>query len=154
MKTIGFRVTPKMIFFSVAEFLEDESVNICITDKMVVPVALDYPDRLSYLRITIFTIINQYEIDNAVIKRIEDNSKTVDLFRVNIEGVVQELISNCRIQKYKSCKQSQLGSLLAKNVTDIKKCIEGEDFFTIPNWDQYKKEEREAVLSALAATQL
>lgn len=153
MITIGLRVSPKNIYFCIAERDLDE-VNIIIIDKIVVPMALNIPDKLSYLRILVYTIVNQYEVDNAVIRRIEDNSKTVDLTRVNIEGVLQELISNCRIQKYETCKLAQLGRILEQEVKEIKSCIDGNDIFGIENWNTYKKEERESILCALAATEL
>ncbi len=153
MKTLGLRVSPKCIFFCVSELIEDE-VNILIVDKIAVPIALTIPDQLSFLRILVYTIISQYEIDNAIIRRIEDNSKTVDITRVNIEGVIQELISNCRIQKYKTCKLAQLGQILEKGTKEIKACIEGDNIFEIDLWDTYKKEERESVLCALAASEL
>ena len=57
---------------------------------------------ISFLRILIYTIINQYEVENAIIRRLEDNAQKVDLGRANIEGVIQELISNCRVHKYKT----------------------------------------------------
>ena len=72
------RVSPKCIFFCVAERVEDE-VNILVIDKIIVPIALEIPDKLSFLRILLYTIINQYQIDHAIMRRIEDNSKTVDV---------------------------------------------------------------------------
>ena len=143
MRTIGLRVTPKIIYFCVAEREED---NVLVVDKIVVPIALNIPDRLSFLRILIYTIINQYEIDNAIIRRLEDNAQKIDLGRANIEGVIQELISNCRIQKYKTSKLAKL--------TEIKACVDGDNLFDIDNWDKYKKEERESILCALAASEL
>ena len=153
MRTIGLRVTPKIIYFCVAE-REDDNVTILVVDKIVVPIALNIPDRLSFLRILIYTIINQYEIDNAIIRRLEDNAQKVDLGRANIEGVIQELISNCRIQKYKTSKLAQLGIILERKLTEIKACVDGDNLFDVDNWDKYKKEERESILCALAASEL
>lgn len=101
-----------------------------------------------------YTIINQYEIDNAIIRRLEDNAQKVDLGRANIEGVIQELISNCRIQKYKTSKLAQLGIILERKLTEIKACVDGDNLFDVDNWDKYKKEERESILCALAASEL
>ena len=147
------RFSPKCIFFCVAERVEDE-VNILVIDKIIVPIALEIPDKLSFLRILLYTIINQYQIDHAIMRRIEDNSKTVDVTRTNIEGVIQELISNCRIQKYRTCKLVQLGQLLEQEIKEIKTCVEGNNLYEIEEWDTYKKEERESVLCALAASEL
>ena len=54
MRTIGLRVTPKIIYFCVAE-REEDNVTILVVDKIVVPIALNIPDRLSFLRILIYT---------------------------------------------------------------------------------------------------
>ena len=153
MKTIGLRVTPKIIYFCVIEIVNDEA-NICIADKIIVPVALDVPDKLSFIRTLFYTIINQYEVDNAVIRRIEDNAQKIDVNRANLEGVLQELISNCRIKKYKTCKLSQLSVLLKCRTKEIKECVYGDKIFNITDWDEYKKEEKESILCALAATEL
>lgn len=153
MKTLGLRVSPKCIFFCVVERVEDE-VNILVVDKIIVPIALAIPDKLSFLRTIVYTIINQYQIDNAIIRRIEDNSKTVDVARVNIEGVLQELISNCRIQKYRTCKLAQLGQILGQDAKEMKACVNENNIFEIEKWSTYKKEERESILCALAASEL
>ena len=153
MRTIGLRVTPKIIYFCIAE-REEDNVTLLVVDKIVVPLALTIPDRLSFLRILIYTIINQYEVENAIIRRLEDNAQKVDLGRANIEGVIQELISNCRVHKYKTCKLAQLGLILERKSTEVKACVDGNNLFEIDNWDRYKKEERESILCALAASEL
>ena len=153
MNTLGLRVSPQNIFFCVVERINDE-VNIEVLDKIIVPISLTVPDQLSYIRTTIYTIITQYNIDNAIIRRIEDNSRTINIARVNIEGVLQELISNCRIKKYRTCKLAQLGQTLGQNTKKMKECVEGNNLYEIERWDQYKKEERESVLCAFAASEL
>ena len=45
MRTIGLRVTPKIIYFCVAE-REEDNVTILVVDKIVVPIALNIPDPL------------------------------------------------------------------------------------------------------------
>lgn len=153
MKSLGLRVSPRTIFFCIVE-LKDEQVDILVTDKIIVPYALETPDKLSFVRILVYTIINQYKIDNAIIRRNEDGIKKVDINRLNIEGVLQELVSNCRIMRYKIYKLSQLGTLLKCSASDLKSCINGDNLYGIKNWDKYKKEERESILCALAATEL
>lgn len=153
MKTLGLRVSPKVVSFCIVDRLGD-SVNIDIVDKINVPLMLTEPDKLSYVRNIVFTIINQYEVESAVIRRMEDNSRTISITRANIEGVLQELISNCRISFYKACKLSQLSSLLGKTTPELKECVSGVDTFEIENWQDYNGEERESILCALAASEL
>ena len=113
MKTLGLRVSPKIVSFCIADRVGD-SINIDVIDKINAPIMMTEPDRLSFIRNILFTIINQYEVDGAIIRRMEDNSRTISIARANIEGVLQELISNCRVSHYKACKLSQLSSLLHK----------------------------------------
>lgn len=152
MVCMGLRATPNEVFFSIAE-LEKENFSLNTVDKIIVPKALTVPDKLSYMRIAILTIINEYSVEKAILRRCEDNAKTKDTFRMYLEGVTQELISNCTIEKYDTCKLSQLGSLINKKDSELKKCIDGENLFLFESWN-FKKEERESILCALAATQL
>jgi hypothetical protein len=153
MKTLGLRVSPKVVTFCIADRVGD-LVNVDIVDKINVPVMMTEPDRLSFLRNIVFTIINQYEVESAVIRRMEDNSRTISITRANIEGVLQELISNCRVSYYKACKLSQLSSLLHKTASELKECVNGENAFEIDNWQKFSSEERESILCALAASEL
>ena len=157
MSYLGIRVTPKIIYFAVAELNEDE-VEVNVSDKIIIPISLDNPDKLSYARIALFTIINEYKVDNAILRRMEDNSQNINIFRANLEGVIQELISNCRVEKYYAYKLSQLASKLEVTATDLKEgCkskAKGKNLFDIPDWDNYDEYQKESILCALAATQI
>ena len=153
MKALGLRVSPKVVSFCIADRVQD-LVNIDVVDKINIPIMMTEPDRLSFLRNIVFTIINQYEVECAIIRRMEDNSRTINITRANIEGVLQELISNCRVSYYKSCKLAQLSSLLQKTASELKECVNGNNIFEIDNWQKFNNEERESILCALAASEL
>jgi hypothetical protein len=160
MRCLGLRVAPTIVFFSVADYdISDDSINILTTDKITIPVSMDTPDRLSYVRTALFSIIKEYDIVNAGIRRMEDNMPSRNLepiiARAYLEGVIQELISNCMIEKYFSGKISKIGSLLEQKPQDIKASIEGEsNLYDLDGWELYKSEERESVLCAIAASQI
>lgn len=157
MNCIGLRVKPTEVYFAVIEYKEN-NLDIKTTEKIRIPVSMDVPDQLSYVRTTLFSIINEYNIINAGIRRMEDNSPSNKLEpiikRAYFEGVIQELISNCCVEKYFSGKISKLGSLLKIGAKDIKSCIDGNNIFTIDKWENYNKEERESILCAIASTQI
>lgn len=158
MNCVGIRVKPKEIYFAIIESNGDD-VEIKTIEKIIIPISMDIPDQLSYIRTTLFSIINEYNVKNAGIRRMEDNSPSKRLEpiirRAYFEGVIQELISNCIIEKYFSGKISKLGSLLGYKPTDIKSCIDGNNnLFCIDEWETYKSEERESVLCALASSRI
>ena len=159
MNCIGIRVKPSEIYFSVINIDDNDNVEIETIDKIKVPVSLDVPDQLSYIRTTLFSIVNEYNITNAGIRRMEDNSPSKKLEpiirRAYFEGVIQELISNCIIENYFSGKISKLGSLLGYKSNEIKECIDGTtNLFRVDEWDTYNLEERESILCAFASSQI
>lgn len=158
MNCIGIRVKSSTeVYFTVLDF-NGSDINIKTIDSIKVPISMDMPDQLSYIRTTLFSIVNEYNIINAGLRRMEDTSQSkleYTIKRAYFEGVIQELISNCTIEKYFSGKISRIGSLLGKSAKDIKTCIDGvNNIFSINGWENYIKEERESILCALASTQI
>ena len=96
-KAIGFRVTPSEIFYSIVVNQKDEYEFISIS-SLKIPVAIDEPKKLSFIRNTVSTILLQYNIDYAGIKLTEGNArsgvKNNSIFRYKVEGVLKELLSN------------------------------------------------------------
>jgi len=67
MKAIGIRARAKDIVYCVVE----ETETICYihaTEKLIVPQALEMPDRLSYVRTSFESIIKEYDVENAGIR--------------------------------------------------------------------------------------
>jgi hypothetical protein len=155
LKSIGIRATPKEIFFSVIEQNENGNEILSI-DKLILPISLETPDRLNFIRKTIIDIINQYEVINAGIKVTEGNAQRISIERVSIEAIIQELFSSCSVQKYYGGNISKISKLLGiPNNGSLKRIIKGED---IPKELEFlkdlKENEREATISALAALNL
>ena len=74
-KAIGFRVTPSEIFYSIVVNQKDEYEFISIS-SLKIPVAIDEPKKLSFIRNTVSTILLQYNIDYAGIKLTEGNARS------------------------------------------------------------------------------
>lgn len=158
MNCIGIRVSPKIIYFSILN-IEDDSFAIITTEKILVPVSMDVPDQLSFIRTTLFSVIKEYQVRHAGIRRMEDNIQSRKLEpiikRAYFEGVIQELISNCSIERYFSGKLSRISCLLQADIKVVKSCInENVNMYEIEDWDVYTKEERESIMCALAASTL
>jgi len=155
MKSIGIRANPKEIYFAIIECNEGKN-NVIAIDKLILPLSLETPDRLNFIRKTIIDIINQYNITKAGIKVTEGNAQRISIERISIEAIIQELFSSCSVEKYFGGNISKISKLLGFiNNGDLKKIITGE---VIPEELAFLKKskelEREAILSALAALNL
>jgi hypothetical protein len=152
MRAIGIRVSPKIIFYSI---VEENEADITVVDvsKIVVPVSLTVPDKLRFIRTTILDIISEYEIVTAGIRVIEPSSQSRDIFRLNVEGVIQELLSSSTVEKYLCGQISNMARLLEFDErADFKKYVSAElQYGDIENWNKMKSEERESLLVALAS---
>lgn len=154
VNSLGIRVTPKNIYFAIVK--ADKDITLEVVDKIVIPVSMDMPDQLCFVRTTLFSIIREYDIKHAGIRRMEDNLPTKKLnpiiARAYFEGVIQELISNCSIERYFAGKIQTVAKLLSQPADVIKQLFEGnENLFGIDKWDGYVKEERECISCAIAA---
>lgn len=149
MRSIGFRVQPKVVTFAIYDSESAEIINI---ETIGVPEALYVPERLKYIRNNVLDILKEYKIKRAGIKITEPNAQTINLLRVQIEGVIQEAFASSELEKYVAAHISTLSSLLEIQRIDFKKYIDNELTYTqVENWGTLKPIEREAVLSAIGA---
>ncbi|WP_410981342.1 hypothetical protein [Bacillus pacificus] len=149
MRILGIRVAPKCIYFSVIE--SNDVIDILTVDSIHVPKALDVPRSLSFIRTTIISIIQEYGITKAGMKVYEGNAQNTNPFRLNIEGVILELLANSSVENYFEGYISSIAKRLESKPQEIKAVLDGEQNpLEIPGWSQYKKEQREAILTGLA----
>lgn len=156
-KSIGFRVTPTEIFFVIVLNQKTNYEFISIS-SLKVPVSTDNPYKLSFIRNTVSTLINQYDIQYAGIKLIEGTARNSVsnkmLFRFNTEGVLMELFANSSIKSYFLGITSNIASVLqipiSKPTDMIDFILDTSDLLS----DSGKKvtgEAKEAMLVCLAA---
>lgn len=153
MKAIGIRAKAKEIFYCIVEEAP-EYYEILNTEKFVVPQALEMPDRLSYIRTTFESIIKEYGVSNAGIRSAENIQSVSNsvIERIYIEGVLQELLSNCSVDKYFAGRKTTIARLLKTKQENITAMIEGsETLYEIEAWHNYIKEEREALVAGFSA---
>lgn len=154
MRSIGIRVTPKVIYFSIAEknASNPQQIDLLTIDSLIVPKALIPPKKLNFIRTTIISILLEYGVCYAGIRITEFNSQNLDIFRLNVEGVVQEVLANSTVEKYFCGTISTIASLLGESSQDIKSYFSADLVYaSLKEWDKYQKEERESIITAIAA---
>lgn len=150
-KSIGIRVTPSTLYFSIVSF-EKEVLEIVAIDKINNPKALNIPEQLKFLRNTLCDIINEFNITNACIRITESNAKSISIPRIYIEGVIQELFASSTIIKYYVGQISSICPNLGIERTKFKPYAEGKEvFLEIDNWKMYSLEERESLMASISA---
>lgn len=150
-RSIGIRVTPSTVYFSVVSY-ENEELEITLVDKITNPKALNIPEQLKFLRNTLCDIINEFSITNACIRITESNAQSINITRIYIEGVIQELFASSTIVKYYVGQISSISANLNIERSTFKPFAEGENsFMEIENWQSFSLEQRESLMSAISA---
>lgn len=150
MNVLGVRVSPKIIYFSVFNSIEEEIINI---EKIIVPQMLIIPEKLKYIRNNILDLLREYNIQKAGIRICESNSQNIDIERLYLEGVIQETFASSQVEGYKTLRLSGIASYFDTNATELKKYIEKKHNDTGIEIDvsNFSKEQIEAILVAIAA---
>lgn len=150
-KSIGIRVTPATVYFSIVSINDDE-LEIIAIDRINNPKALNTPEQLKFIRNTLGDIINEFSITNACIRVTESNAKSISIQRIYIEGVIQELFASSTIMNYYIGQISNISSSLGIERSKFKPLADGNEIYgNIDNWKKYSLEERESMLSAISA---
>jgi len=122
MRYIGIRASVQDVYYSILE-KDNEKYRVISISNIKVPKALDVPKQLSYVRNTLTTIIEQYEIQYASIREIEGSAmgrmNKASLFRINMEGVIQEIFATSSIKEYDLACNSSVKSILSSNSNKI-----------------------------------
>lgn len=151
MNLLGIRVEPKQTTFVVIEYNEKEDKFILINDELIkVPAALDFPEKLKYIRTCVLDILREYDVSYAGIRVAESNSQNLNVTRIHIEGVIQESFASSMVENYFIGVKSSIGSRLNIKSADIKKVIEGNLSYNLSGWEKLTNNiSREAALVAV-----
>ena len=96
-----------MVFIDINIFIDKIEFNIfeykyekkdILQDKIIVPQSFNIGKKLNYIRKFMVRLIKQYKIEKAYIN-IEDNLGIDVINIVKMEGVLDELLSNCGVEK-------------------------------------------------------
>ncbi|RDY24472.1 hypothetical protein CHF27_002205 [Romboutsia maritimum] len=96
MSYINIWINRDEIKFKIYKFKNGEE-KIIIQDKIISPRSFDIGNRLNYLRKMLEILIKQYSIDKARLN-IEDNIKKDLINIIKMEGMLEELLSNCGVE--------------------------------------------------------
>ncbi|MDU4883106.1 hypothetical protein [uncultured Clostridium sp.] len=144
MNYIGIRVSTSEVYYSIIK-KNNKGFDVISISSIKVPKALEIPQKLSYVRNTLITIIEQYSIAYASMRVIEgaamSNINSTSLFRVNLEGVIQEVFAGSTIEEYDLACNSSVSSILK---TSSKKIL---DIFNEINLNEKYKTDRKCVLN-------
>lgn len=150
--SIGIRVKPDCIIYSIIKE-SDENKEIILSDKVNIPIALQVPEKLKFIRSTFLDIIFENQVNLACIRVTESMAQKASIERINIEGVIQELIASSSIEKYYVGQIATISARLGIARERFKPLIESKanecEFFD--GWNKYNKEEKESLLAALSA---
>lgn len=152
-RAIGLRATPSAIYFAVVETsAAQDEIELLTVGSLPLPSARDFPDRLSFVRTTILDVITEFDVRRAGIRLIEYTAQTKSVERLNLEGVIQELLSSSGVEGYFAGAIARIGGLLGvPDRTQVKRYFEGEEFMAVEGWKQRSMEERESIVTAVAA---
>lgn len=150
MNVLGVRVSPKIIYFSVFDSIEEKIINI---EKIIVPQMLIVPEKLKYIRNNILDLLREYNIQKAGIRICESNSQNIDIERLYLEGVIQETFASSQVDGYKTLRLSGIASYFGTTAAELKKYIEKKPNDTGIEIDvsNFSKEQIEAILVAIVA---
>lgn len=152
MKILGIRVEPKKTTFVVINY-ENEKYEIINNECIKVPAALDFPEKLKYIRNCVLDILREYSVSIAGIRVAESNSRNLDVTRLHIEGVIQEAFSSSNVEKYFTGRKVSIASRLNVKTKKLDDYFKGNAIFDeISNWsDLTNQNAREAALVAIGA---
>lgn len=148
--SIGIRVKPDCIIYSIIQENNGDK-EIILMDKVNVPVALEVPEQLKFIRSTFLDIIYENKVNRACIRITESMAQKPSIERINIEAVIQELIASSTVEKYFVGQISNISAKLGMARENFKKIIENKECDFIEEWSTFKKEEKESLLAALSA---
>ena len=152
MNILGIRVEPKKTTFVVIE--ANQGVFKVVNNEVIkVPAALDFPEKLKYIRNCVLDILREYSINIAGIRVTEGNSQNMDITRLQIEGVIQEAFSSSDVEQYFTGRKTSISSRLSINTNDFDEIVKGKKVYELlDDWLLLRNpSSREAGLVAMGA---
>src|SRR5437879_4677272 len=148
--SIGIRANPSQVNYCILTG-EFQQFEVKIIDKIINPKSLDVPEQLKFIRSTLCDIINENKVTVACIRITESNAQQINISRIYLEGVIQELIASSTIQRYYIGQISNISSKLGIQRADFKPYVNGlKKFLEMEIWGDLSQEERECVLASVS----
>ena len=148
MITIGIRAAPKVVTFAI---YDSDAGNVVNVEEIKIPAAFLAPEALKYLRSNLLDVLREFNVTNAGIRACEPNAQNLNIERIQIEGVIQEMFASSELAAYYVGHISSISSRLNIPRTDFKPMVAGDNKFEVENWNNLSPVKREAVLCAIGA---
>jgi hypothetical protein len=152
VRSLGIRVEPTKVTFVVIDFNDNEA-DILNVENIKIPLSLDFPSKLKYIRNTVLDIIREYDISVAGIRIAESNSDNINTDRLHIEGVIQEAFSSSSVSNYFTGRLQTISKRLSLHNDQYKELIKPKSIFPKINRWSYcsNRESKEAALVGYGA---
>jgi hypothetical protein len=156
MDAIGIRVSPKAVTYAIVRGPVDGVFTLVQAGEVRVPLALETPRQLQFVRTALLDIIEEHSVSRAGLRLTEGTAMRVDIFRLNMEGVVQELLASSNVERFVAGRIATIAALLGERDRKIvKKLVEGrKPAYLTAHWDALDERQREAALMAVAAARV
>jgi len=153
MDAIGFRVSPKGVTYAIVRGPVHGVFTLVHAGAVCVPSALETPRQLQFVRTALLDFIDEHNVSRAGLRLSEATAMRVDPFRLNMEGVVQELLASSNVERFVAGRIVTIAALLGERDRKVvKKLVAGQKpTYLAANWNQLDEKEREAALMAVAA---
>ncbi|WP_152048535.1 hypothetical protein [Aureimonas psammosilenae] len=148
MITIGIRAAPREVTFAVYDTDTETVINV---EEIKIPAAFQTPDALKYLRSNLLDVLREYGVEKAGVRVTEPSAQSLNIPRIQIEGVIQEAFASSRLTAYYVGQISSISSKVGIDRKRFKPLVEGREGYDVDGWEDMKKEGREAVLCAIGA---
>lgn len=153
VRAIGVRAEPRHVHFAVVEAKKDE-LEVVAVDGIAFPSALGIPDALHHTRSLFMDVVRVYDVSRAGIRLTEWNSKNPNTLRIGLEAVLQEAMAGGPIKCYFAGVLATIAKRLDMgfDASSLKAEIQSpESSIGLPGWEKHGLEEREALITAIAA---
>ena len=99
MVSIGFRVSPSRVTFALVKGTPHDGFTLVNASAVLIPPALETARQLQFVRTTLLDVMDEYAVSRAGL-RISEAIARRNPFRLNLEGVVQELLASSQAELY------------------------------------------------------
>ena len=143
--TIGFRATPTDVRFAVFDGDQRSVVNIEI---LRIPTAFSGPEGLKFIRSNVLDILREYDVAYAGIRTTEPSAQSIDLRRVQVEGVIQEAFASSTLKGFYAGPIAIIAHRLGIDRARFKPMVAGENDLGVDGWADMPTDPRCPVTSA------
>lgn len=147
-KAIGFRAAPKEVHFAIYDGEAEAVINI---EVLRIPTAFYGPEALKFVRSNVLDILREFEVVAAGIRTTEPSAQSIDLRRVQIEGVIQEAFASSQLTKFYAGPIAVITHRLGIARDQFLPIVGGRNDFRIERWAELSSNSREALLAAIGA---